>query len=63
MKVRLLVSFAGPEVLYEAGEIVEVDAATAKRMFAAGFAEPVEEIEAPEKKNRSKVRKTAQEIE
>ncbi len=63
MKVRLLVGFAGPEILWEAGQVVEVDDATAERMLAAGFAELAEEIEAPEKKARSKVKKAAQEIE
>jgi hypothetical protein len=41
MKVKLLVSRYGPNTSQNAGEIVDIEDATAKRMIAAGQCEPV----------------------
>ena len=41
MKIRLLVSRAGPGGSFAAGDEIEVDAAEAKRMIEAGQAMPV----------------------
>lgn len=43
MKVRLLVSRAGPAGAFSRGEIIDVDAAEAESIVAAGHAEFVRE--------------------
>lgn len=47
MVIRLLTSLAGPDVARAAGDLFECDEATARRMFAAGYAVPVEAGPAP----------------
>lgn len=42
MKVRLKISRVGNRLVQNAGEIVDVSPAEAKRMIAAGTAEPVD---------------------
>lgn len=51
MKIRLLVSRSGAGFSQTAGEEIEVDAAEAKRMIAAGQAE---EVKTKEKAAKSK---------
>ena len=41
MKVKLLVSMAGPAVAHNAGDEIDVDDATAKRFIERNIAEPV----------------------
>ena len=41
MKVKLLVSMAGPDVLHNAGDEIDVDDATAKRFIERNIAEPI----------------------
>jgi hypothetical protein len=52
VKVKMLVSRAGPTLSQSVGEVVDVDAAEAKRMIDAGQAEMVREGPAPEKATR-----------
>ena len=41
MKVKLLVSMAGPDVSHNAGDEIDVDDATAKRFIERNIAEPI----------------------
>lgn len=41
MKVKLLVSIAGPAVAHNAGDEIDVDDATAQRFIERNIAEPV----------------------
>ena len=41
MKVKLLVSMAGPAVAHNAGDEIDVDDATAQRFIERNIAEPV----------------------
>ena len=41
MKVKLLVSMAGPAVAHNAGDEIDVDDATARRFIERNIAEPV----------------------
>lgn len=41
MKVKLMTSMAGANESYNVGEIIDVDAAYAKRLIERGFAEKV----------------------
>lgn len=41
MKVKLLVSMAGPDVSQNAGDEIDVDDATAKRFIERNIAEPI----------------------
>ena len=41
MKVKLLVSMAGPAVAHNAGDEIDVDNATAQRFIERNIAEPV----------------------
>ena len=41
MKVKLLVSMAGPDVSYNAGDEIDVDDAAAKRFIERNVAEPI----------------------
>ncbi len=50
MRVRIRVTLAGPRIVYHAGETYEVDDENARRLIAAGFAEPVED--APQRPRR-----------
>lgn len=43
MKIKMLASFAGPDMALEAGQVVDHDAAEAVRFIEAGFAVPVSE--------------------
>lgn len=56
MKVKLLVSRAGPYFSQNAGEVVEVDEAEAKRLIASDQAEPFVEVEKAVKKPVTKKR-------
>lgn len=49
MKVKLLVSRAGPFFSQNAGEIIEVDDAEGKRLIASDQAEPVQKETATKK--------------
>jgi len=40
-QVRLLVALAGPRQSWQAGEVYECTTEEAKRLIAAGFAEPI----------------------
>lgn len=42
MQIRLLTSIAGPAQAWAAGDLYECDEATARRMFAAGYAVPLD---------------------
>jgi len=42
-KIKLLTSMAGADFVYDFGQIIDVDAATAKRYVEAGIAELVAE--------------------
>ena len=41
MKVKLLVSLAGPDAAHGVGDEIDVDDATAKRFFERNIAEPI----------------------
>ena len=41
MKVKLLVSMAGPDVSHNAGDEIDVDDATAKRFIERNIVEPI----------------------
>ena len=41
MKVKLLVSMAGPNAAHNAGDEIDVDDATAKRFIERNIAEPI----------------------
>jgi len=41
MKVKLLVSMAGPTAAHNAGDLIDVDDATAKRFIERNIAEPI----------------------
>ena len=41
VKVKLLVSMAGPDVSHNAGDEIDVDDATAKRFIERNIAEPI----------------------
>ena len=41
MKVKLLVSMVGPDVSHNAGDLIDVDDATAKRFIERNIAEPI----------------------
>ena len=41
MKVKLLVSMAGPTAAHNAGDEIDVDDATAKRFIESNMAEPI----------------------
>ena len=41
MKVKLLVSIAGPTAAHNAGDEIDVDDATAKRLIERNIAEPI----------------------
>lgn len=43
MKIKISASCAGPNFSFRAGEAVDVDAATAKDLIRAGYAEVVKE--------------------
>jgi len=47
MKVRILVGMAGPTVVRHRGDVAEVDEAEARRLIAAGYAEPLAGAGAP----------------
>lgn len=52
MKIKMLVSMAGPEVVWDAGTVVDIDDAEAARLLAAEYAEPVEVVERATAKKR-----------
>ena len=49
MKIKLLVSRAGPRISQNAGDVIEVTGAEAKRMIEAGQAEAVRGGKGPAK--------------
>jgi len=63
MRVRIRVTLAGPQIVYHAGEIYEIDDENARRIIAAGFAEPVGSEPALEEPPRPRRRRGAVEVE
>lgn len=57
MKVKLLVSMAGPDVSHNAGDLIDVDDATAKRFIERNIAEPVVSKSAKETAEKKSPRK------
>ena len=53
MKVKLLVSMAGPDVSHNAGDEIDVDDATAKRFIERNIAEPIASRSAKETAKKS----------
>ncbi|MDY6796963.1 MAG: hypothetical protein SWK76_17025 [Actinomycetota bacterium] len=53
MKVKMLTSMAGPNLSYQAGQVVEMDEKEAERLISAGFAEKAGGREAPETATKS----------
>ena len=58
MKIRMLTSIAG-EISAVAGDEIEIDAATAKRLIASGQAEPLKGSPEAAAKKRAPERATA----
>ena len=57
MKVKLLVSMAGPTAAHHAGDEIDVDDATAKRFIERNIAEPVASKPAKETAEKKAPRK------
>ena len=57
MKVKLLVSMAGPAVAHNAGDEIDVDDATAQRFIERNIAEPVASKTAKETATKKTPRK------
>ena len=57
MKVKLLVSMAGPTAAHNAGDLIDVDDATAKRFIERNIAEPVASKPAKETAEKKAPRK------
>ena len=57
MKVKLLVSMARPSAAHNAGDEIEVDDATAKRLIERNIAEPIASKPAKEKVEKKSLRK------
>lgn len=58
MRVRVLTDLAGPEVVYHAGTVYELDDETAQRLLEAGLAERAEE-EPPARPRRHRAEENA----
>ena len=58
MKVKLLVSMAGPDVSHTAGDEINVDDATTKRFIERNVAEPIASKPAKETAERKAPRKS-----
>ena len=58
MKVKLLVSMAGPDVSHNIGDDIDVDDATAKRFTERNVAEPIASKPAKETAERKAPRKS-----
>ena len=57
MKVKLLVSMAGPTAAHNAGDEIDVDDATAKRFIERNIAEPIASKSAKETAEKKAPRK------
>jgi len=57
MKVKLLVSMAGPTAAHNAGDLIDVDDATAKRFIERNIAEPIASKPAKETAEKKAPRK------
>ena len=57
MKVKLLVSMAGPTAAHNAGDLIDVDDATAKRFIERNIAEPIASKAAKETTEKKAPRK------
>ena len=57
MKVKLLVSMAGPTAAHNAGDLIDVDDATAKRFIERNIAEPISSKPAKETAEKKAPRK------
>ena len=57
MKVKLLVSMAGPAAAHNAGDLIDVDDATAKRFIERNIAEPIASEPAKETAEKKAPRK------
>ena len=57
MKVKLLVSMAGPDVSHNIGDEIDVDDATAKRFLEHNIAEPIASKQAKETAEKKTPRK------
>ena len=57
MKVKLLVSMAGPTAAHNAGDLIDVDDATAKRFIERNIAEPITSKPAKETAEKKAPRK------
>jgi len=57
MKVKLLVSMAGPNAAHNAGDEIDVDDATAKRFIERNIAEPIVSETAKETAEKKSPRK------
>ena len=57
MKVKLLVSMAGPTAAHNAGDLIDVDDATAKRFIERNIAEPIASKTAKETAEKKAPRK------